>query len=307
MDNVYLNSYSDPVYLGKIPQKELTAQETIDAIKAFKLKTVLEKFPSDRKESQEKNKKKLEKLFEGEKEIHQILHFSKSSKQKSENDLFDYMTKIIYALASGVFATLSSCLSSRKLWIMSEKYAALSNIAVPQHNEHLLGTSMNRFHPDVVEFCYAIDSSVSTTKPTEIKNAYAFDHTRGSCAGMCIWFIYLYLKTFNLFENREEHISSVTEIFKNGATKPAVILQMLSLLNDLNMIKKLTGIAYQEYITLSTENLSQRQEEIEQKIKDFPLGIYEILLYGHDIVLIKTDQNTGYLFDPNHGSFHAKH
>jgi len=297
------------------PQKDLSAQEIIDVVKKVSTHKILSNLsiPNSRDEKHEAKKKRLKELLSGEKEKASILAASSKCEKPHPSSSSQKTKAKIYTYISDIFKSLAELFSMRKILILSKKY---ENLAKHQslddqalnkfqtHSNDLLGSSSNAIHPDIFDFCFEKDSSVTAFGGINIKNTEAFDHEKGLCYGMSMWFISLYLLTYDDFQDREKHLEAVTKIFEQGATKPCAILQTIQAqpnANDLltEFLNLRIDIANQE---LETHDLHDDPKKTHDQIKGLKNGIYEISLYKHSIVFIKINDKKGYLFDANLGT-----
>jgi hypothetical protein len=131
-----------------------------------------------------------------------------------------------------------------------------------------------------------------------------FYNIKGVCSEMCSWFIYLYFKTAENFQNPLEQMKFIGSYFKDGAPKAAELLQSLpshrEFCNYLLNFKQNENDIKVENPFLA--NISNEIELLRKLLGSMETGIYRIVIhYCHDILFIKLDANLSVIFDPNIG------
>lgn len=130
----------------------------------------------------------------------------------------------------------------------------------------------------------------------------------GSCNGMSLWFINLYLKTGQLFQDRVQHLKAISQYFIHGAPREASLLQTIYSGEDFAGLQNITSLHRVAERTLEIENIDS--PKIKETVSDLPVGVYQVSaispkighsLVGHALALIKIGRHSSFLFDPAHG------
>ncbi|NGX40007.1 MAG: hypothetical protein KR126chlam1_01347 [Chlamydiae bacterium] len=116
----------------------------------------------------------------------------------------------------------------------------------------------------------------------------------GLCRGACFWFLYLYLKTTESFEDDESHLIAVARQFQEGVPPQGAFLQTLKEVSPLLHLRKVRN---------EEDNIpfSELQEDSSSTINSLAPGAYRVGLHRHSLVYIKIDEDRGYQWDPNAG------
>jgi len=122
-----------------------------------------------------------------------------------------------------------------------------------------------------------------------------FFHQTGTCRGMCYWFIHLYFKARDKFKSSSQLIRAISDQFKDGAPRPATLLQSICATEKILGLVGTTQTFYLKDFTL-----------LKEALKKNPPGIYSIGLGKHRINYIKTSSEKAYIFDPNIGTVYFK-
>ncbi|MGC1879014.1 MAG: hypothetical protein WA678_06540 [Rhabdochlamydiaceae bacterium] len=241
-------------------------------------------------------------FLNGEQEAAEIMHRTTSSSTSSDQGR---STDQLYYQVSGIILTVTSyllrlvCLShlSKRVWVMSRHAIADATAIKTQKifQATLLARSINTHRKETAD--YYLQPPLQTPFATCPKaTRLNFFHREGVCRGMCFWFIFLYFKTQHHFSNPEQHVRAVGQQFSQGASRQSAFLHSLQLtpLYDLLHLN-----VHQENSKISVAGKSQ-----ETILREFQLrvpGVYSIITSSHQVVYIKIDDNTEYLFDPNLG------
>lgn len=120
---------------------------------------------------------------------------------------------------------------------------------------------------------------------------------KGMCRGASLWFIYLYFRTKNLFEDPTKHLIGIANQFISGMPRQAAVLQALDDTHDLLQLKK-TELKEHK---ISIYELDKNSTTASSKIASLPEGIYRVGCYLHSFVYIKVDQQKQFVWNPESG------
>jgi hypothetical protein len=185
---------------------------------------------------------------------------------------------------------------SKRAWVLS-RHAIYDATAMKTHRvfqENFLIKSANT-HRLCDESAY-LQPATKTHLPTyPVPGMVQWFHSRGVCRGMCLWFVYLYLKTGPKFCDVEQHLRAVGEQFKDGAPVQSVLLQSL----QTRPAHELLHLRAQES-QIATRG--QTEDQILSQLQARPPGAYGIYTSCHQVVYIKVDSSRQFLFEPNKGT-----
>jgi hypothetical protein len=125
-----------------------------------------------------------------------------------------------------------------------------------------------------------------------------FCNARGVCYGMAHWFAFLYFYSLKTGKDPEELIYGCAEIFKDGATAQAALLQTVRASSHQHHL-----LSYKEECCVST-TLSEINQDIASFSSNFNAlnpAIYGISFCHHRVAYIKIREDLGFLIDPNGG------
>lgn len=130
-----------------------------------------------------------------------------------------------------------------------------------------------------------------------IRDRVDFFDAGGLCAGASRWFVHLYLSTKGMFESPYEHMRAVGKQFEKGMPKKAALLHALNhnSTNELFPIK--TDF---EFAKISWEQIDDPKAAI-AVFNGLEPGCYELGTFAHRFVYIKSNDDLGFIFDPNKG------
>jgi len=183
------------------------------------------------------------------------------------------------------------------------------------------GEVVNR-HPPIPASRF-IDLELKNITPS---SGIKFNHVRGFCLGMSLWFIYLYLKTKEQFIDTRAQMAAIGKQFVKGAGMDPTLIQNLFEIKDgkilgLKMgtqapgqplklkVPLLSGKGIDDYSTewgipifkAKTNEWKSSSSMITDKLQTLPVGAYLIVIPGHSMSYIKIRNSLGYFFDPNTG------
>jgi hypothetical protein len=205
--------------------------------------------------------------------------------------------------------------------ICSEEATKLFKITNSQNSPNREGKIVQR-HPPIPESRVTPSLIYRTFCP--IHHEINFNHGSGGiCRGLSSWFLNLFLKTKNQFNDPRSHMAALGKQFKNGGGMDPVLLQNIylhtgDLLNlkigtqpaDANrlpitpeQIRNMPAGTYDVPIELIQSTLSQwrSNSEMIHQLRNIPTGAYAVSLPFHSVAFVKINDALGYYFDPNHG------
>jgi len=118
--------------------------------------------------------------------------------------------------------------------------------------------------------------------------------SKGLCRGACLWFIFLYLKTQEKFNDPLNHLLAVSGLFKTGVPKQAALLQSLE-----KLFLKLEMSTLKNH-SISLYELDLDRESALEKLQSLNDGVYRMGVLNHSLVYIKVN-GIGYQWDPEYG------
>jgi hypothetical protein len=142
-------------------------------------------------------------------------------------------------------------------------------------------------------------------KTLHLNESLEFNHREGICRGIADWFLYLYLKTRNQFNDPRAHMRALGKQFSKGGGMEATLLQSLFINKG-----KLLGlnIGFQSIHSRqpisAVARVNWQSESKENGIKflqDLPVGAYAIRFSHHQMAFVKCNNNLAYYFDPSIG------
>lgn len=152
-------------------------------------------------------------------------------------------------------------------------------------------------HPDGEEVVRTEIKALFNEKTLPLLNQVEFFRPRKLCKGSTLWFIHLFMKSRGYFDNVEHHAMAVAEQLRKGVPSQGILLQALSDVTNL-LHRNTTRL---EGHTVATD--CSRSDAL-QKVETLPPGLYKVNVYNHAFAYIKTEEEKGYIFNPNFGLLH---
>ncbi len=106
-----------------------------------------------------------------------------------------------------------------------------------QWRDTFLARSINALNPEDADLYLhrPLRISVDVVRPEGLywrSENLTFFSKKGICGGMCLWFLFLYFKTQNLFKDPTKHLMALTELFEKGS-RQGTLLQPIQRQYDL--------------------------------------------------------------------------
>lgn len=125
----------------------------------------------------------------------------------------------------------------------------------------------------------------------------SFYHSKGSCRGICNWFLQLYTKSLPEFNyDHRVCLRAVSEQFVEGASfAPSLLQTFLYSENGRGSLELQFGL-----LTLPYNDFLTQSRRVAREINNLSPGIYEIGTQTHLFIFIKIDESHGFIFDPSY-------
>jgi hypothetical protein len=221
---------------------------------------------------------------------------------------------------NGIATLFDCCGSSRaktmKNWcvtlhigfdVFSEEKTKLFKIATSENHPNREGKIVNN-SPSIPESRVAASLIKRIWFADAQLKKIEFNYHSGICYGMSFWFLYLYLKTKNQFQDLRSHMAAIGEQFKNGGGMDSTILQTFYL-GERNLLNLKIGVQPEPIqsfrptplIRQTSNQWTTNSAEMISQLRKMPTGNYAVRVTKHQTAFIKINDELGYFFDPNCG------
>lgn len=165
-------------------------------------------------------------------------------------------------------------------------------LLVPSTNDHQIRTSDFYLHRPIA--LASLDPALQKLSEADL---IRFNHLRGVCRGMGLWFLYLYFTTRNSFTDPVAHMRAIGMQFKKGAQRQAAMIQSFVCLE-----KQILNMNIQEdFALIPALNFTEKPAMVKQSLENLPSAAYTIWIHRHHIDYLKFNNHTAFIFDSNFG------